>query len=349
MSNRKKVLGICVSGKENGNSSILLNELLKPSREKGYDVEEINIGKLDILPCNGCFACMNPKAAGKCVLKDDLEFIKGKIKEADAIAVASPSYCLSIPSRLQAIMERAANWSINEISNNGKRKYGAAVSVASGTYSLLNTHLSLFLALCKCNTIGQFTMPNAFNKGEVLLYPSKIKHVSKLGETLVESIDKDQYIRYAYREDEENLRCMNCYADTLQIKEDGRIICPVCRMELKRTKKDCYSTGFSRISQEGALIYIKSLKNIAMNKRDSDIETGNRLKAYLNNGVLPDADFSMYTEDQKEPLQWNDEALAALDCWFTKETGNFFKNLIEIRAREKGIHCITKEVFMNLN
>ena len=53
MINSKKILGICVSNRKNGNSSIILNELLRPAREAGHEIEILNLGALNILPCRG--------------------------------------------------------------------------------------------------------------------------------------------------------------------------------------------------------------------------------------------------------------------------------------------------------
>ncbi|MGD8447727.1 MAG: flavodoxin family protein [Bacillota bacterium] len=126
---KKKVLGVCVSNRKNGNSSIILNELLRPAKAAGHEIEILNLGALKILPCKGCFAC---SSSFKCILKDDLELIKAQIETADAIALASPCYYLSAPSPLKAIMDRLASWAINKTANNTPKKYGVAVSVAGG-------------------------------------------------------------------------------------------------------------------------------------------------------------------------------------------------------------------------
>ncbi|NOY08105.1 MAG: flavodoxin family protein, partial [Spirochaetes bacterium] len=72
---RKRILGIKVSGRIKSNTEIILNELLRPAKEKGYDIEIISLIRYNLKHCTGCFGCNNGEL--KCVIKDDLEIIKG--------------------------------------------------------------------------------------------------------------------------------------------------------------------------------------------------------------------------------------------------------------------------------
>jgi multimeric flavodoxin WrbA len=349
MKSNKKVLGICVSGRENGNSSILLKELLKPSKEKGYDIEIVNLGELKILPCTSCSCCVSEQhEVHKCILPDDLELIKGKIAAADAIAISSPSYCLSAPSRLRAILERTATWAISEMAKGNKKKYGAAVSVAGGTYSLLRTPLSLFLGLYHCEIVGQFTIGTAFNKGEVLLVPSKLKKVNKLGKDLAESVEQDRCIKSTSGECEDRLVCTNCYSDTFQIRKDGKFICPVCCMELKQAEEGHHSVGVGRFTHEGARLYGIGIKSNIIRGLSAADEVRKRLRNYVKDGVLPDEDYSTDSglTTAKGTIQWDNEALDICEALAPSDVRKFFQKVIEQQAMAKGIKYITKEVLL---
>lgn len=345
----KKVLGICASGRENGNSSILLKELLKPSKEKGYDIEIVNLGALKISSCTSCFCCVSEQhEVHKCVLTDDLELLKGKIAAADAIAISSPSYCLSAPSKVRAILERTATWAISEMAKGNKKKYAAAVSVAGGTFSLLRTPLSLFLGLYHCEIVGQFTIGTAFNKGEVLLVPSKLKKVTQLGEDLAESIERDRCIKSASGECEDRLVCANCYSDTFQIRKDGKFICPVCCMELKQTKEGAHSVGIGRFTHEGARLYGIGIKSNIIRSLNTADEVRDRLQNYMKNGVLPDEDYSVNSglTAGNDTISWDKEALDICEALAPLDIRKLFQKIIEQQALAKGIKCITKEVLL---
>jgi multimeric flavodoxin WrbA len=84
-----KILGIRASGRTNGNSFIILNELLRPAKERGFEISELNLAALNLKHCTGCFGCNNAEL--KCVIKDDLEQVKEQIAAADGIALVSPA------------------------------------------------------------------------------------------------------------------------------------------------------------------------------------------------------------------------------------------------------------------
>jgi multimeric flavodoxin WrbA len=345
MTNRKKVLGICVSSRKNGNSSIILNELLRPAKEAGYEVEILNLGALKILPCRGCFAC---SSSFKCVLKDDLELIKAQIEMADAIALASPCYYLSAPSPLKAIMDRLASWAINKTANSTPKKYGVAVSVAGGApleFSLQRIYTSLFLGLFNCEITGQLTIGHAFNKGEILLAPSKLRLVSELGQNLLRSMETGHCIKSAVNECEDKLVCPHCLTDAFQIYQDGRLICPVCGGELKRTNGNDTQPGFNRFSVAGALEHRAHIVNNVIGGMLASDEISQRLQAYWESDVLPADDYQvdLNLDDVTGSLNWDNDALDALKTTIPAALAEIIKKVITKKALQNGATRITKE------
>lgn len=355
MINTKKVLGICTSHRKNGNSSIIVNELLRPSKEKGYEVEILYLGTLKIMPCSGCFACNN--AGFKCVLKDDLELVKSKIEEADAIAISSPSYYLSTPSTLKAIMDRTAPWALDRIVNSDKKKYGVSVSVAGGRsdwFTLQRVFSGSFLGLNNCEIVGQYTIDNTAFKGEVLLSPSKLKRVNELGKALVESIEHNKCIKSTVSDCEDKLICQNCLSDVFQITKDGNYICPVCNMELKHSynpfKKEYHSMGLSRFTPAGALAHINHIGGKILNGIELSEEINKRLQEYLDCDMLPDKDFIVENGniDKEDMVKWDNEALEEFNRLVPRAFHGFVKKAVAKKAAQKGIYNITKEVFLQI-
>lgn len=347
MANCKKVLGICASSRKNGNSSIILNELLRPAKEAGHEIEILNLGVLKILPCSGCFGC---SGSYRCVLKDDLELVKAKIETANAIALASPCYYLSAPSPIKAIMDRSAAWAIDKMANSKQKKYGVAVSVAGGApmeFSLQRIFTSLFLGLYNCEIVGQFTIGHAFNKGEVLLTPNKLRSVAELGKNLLQSIEAGHCIKSAINECEDKLVCPNCLADAFQIYRDDRLICPVCGGELKRTNLDDFSSGFNRFSVEGACDHKKHIVNNVIGGMLANDEISQRLQAYWTSDTLPKDDYQIDLDLTRvtDSLDWDQEALNALKTAIPAPLQEIIKKVITKKALQNGVTYITKEVF----
>ncbi len=100
-----KAVGIVGSPRENGNTEILTKHTLKAIEEEGLDTELIRLAGLDIQPCNACMVCRGEEEQ-PCPIDDDLLPIYGKMKEADAIILASPVYFGSATALIKALMER---------------------------------------------------------------------------------------------------------------------------------------------------------------------------------------------------------------------------------------------------
>ncbi len=99
-----KAIGIVGSPRKNGNTEILTGHTLKAIAEEGLDTELIRLAGLDIRPCDACMACRKGKE--QCPIDDDLLPIYAKMKQADAVILASPVYFGSATALLKALMDR---------------------------------------------------------------------------------------------------------------------------------------------------------------------------------------------------------------------------------------------------
>lgn len=101
-----KAVGVVGSPRKNGNTEILTEHTLKAIAEEGLDTELIRLAGLDIRPCNGCGVCWEEEG---CPIDDDLFPLYTRVKEAEAIILASPVYYGSATALLKAFMERIAH------------------------------------------------------------------------------------------------------------------------------------------------------------------------------------------------------------------------------------------------
>jgi multimeric flavodoxin WrbA len=121
-----KAIGIVGSPRAKGNTEIITTHALRAIGEEGIETETIRLSGLDIRPCNACMQC---KKSETCSIDDDLWPVYEKMKEADAILMASPVYYGSATSLLKALMERTGYVA----HHNGRpfeRKVGGALAVA---------------------------------------------------------------------------------------------------------------------------------------------------------------------------------------------------------------------------
>lgn len=69
------------------------------------EVEIINISKMKIEHCLGCFVCWT-KTPGKCIIKDDMEQLIEKYITSDLIIWSFPLYYYGMPSKTKAFLDR---------------------------------------------------------------------------------------------------------------------------------------------------------------------------------------------------------------------------------------------------
>lgn len=99
-----RILAINGSPRKNGNSSILLNELLRGAKEGGASYNRIDSSKLNLEFCRGCLKCNLVK---RCVIKgDDWSNLSNKILKADSLIIASPVYFRSVTASVKKIIDR---------------------------------------------------------------------------------------------------------------------------------------------------------------------------------------------------------------------------------------------------
>ena len=109
---KMKILVITGSPRKNGNSATLADHFIKGAKEAGHEVVRFDAAFKKVHPCIACNSCgMN----GPCVFKDDFEFVREHIVNADCVVFATPMYYFGISAQLKAVIDRfyAINGSIH--------------------------------------------------------------------------------------------------------------------------------------------------------------------------------------------------------------------------------------------
>ena len=99
----KNVLIISASPRKNGNSDILCDRFAEGATESGNKVEMVFLADKNIGYCQGCGVCNNTH---KCVMKDDMAEILGKMVDADVIVLATPVYFYSVDGQMKTFIDR---------------------------------------------------------------------------------------------------------------------------------------------------------------------------------------------------------------------------------------------------
>ena len=87
-----KILVIAGNPKSKGALATLTGEVARGASEAGADVETLRLKDMDIRYCKFCMSCYKDTESeiAPCVLKDDMEGVREKIKEADGYILSCP-------------------------------------------------------------------------------------------------------------------------------------------------------------------------------------------------------------------------------------------------------------------
>lgn len=99
-----KVLGILGSPCKDGNTASLLNAVLDGAREAGAETERMDLVDLTVNPCMECRECDSGKGCRQ--HNDDMTAIYRKIREVDAIVMASPIFFMGVTAQMKAMIDR---------------------------------------------------------------------------------------------------------------------------------------------------------------------------------------------------------------------------------------------------
>ena len=99
----KKVLIVSTSIRNGSNSEILAHEVERGSLEAGNEAEFVSLAGKEIGFCRGCLACQK---TGGCVIRDDMDALIEKVREADALVFATPIYYYEMNGQLKVFLDR---------------------------------------------------------------------------------------------------------------------------------------------------------------------------------------------------------------------------------------------------
>jgi multimeric flavodoxin WrbA len=102
-----KVIAFSGSARKDGNTAILVRHAFAELEKEGIETELVQLAGERIMGCIACYQCWDRKD-GLCAVKDDcINDCIAKMKEADGIILASPTYFADITSEIKALIDRS--------------------------------------------------------------------------------------------------------------------------------------------------------------------------------------------------------------------------------------------------
>lgn len=188
-----KLYGIAGSPRRNGNTELLLRELLRGAKASGLETELVILSELNISPCTSCDSCQK---SGQCVIEDDMQLIYHKLLEVDYVALASPIYFRGVSAQMKAFIDRCqALWSRKYIlkqkltSPDKSMRIGYFISTAgsTGNNKVFEGAIATIKAIFHVLDIeykGNLLFHSIEKKGDIVKHPNGLQMAFEIGKSL---------------------------------------------------------------------------------------------------------------------------------------------------------------------
>lgn len=136
---QKRVLAILGSPHQDGATGTMLNYAVQVAKQRGCQVDFINLYEKNIAYCNGCRLCLK---TGNCVQKDDRNEIAKLLRECDTVILAAPVYWANVPAIVKNMFDRLLGVAMEETKTFPKARL---------------SHKQKYILLTACNTPTPFS------------------------------------------------------------------------------------------------------------------------------------------------------------------------------------------------
>lgn len=99
------VIAILGSPRRNGNSATLAENVILGAKSMGAMVDTFFLHGMKIKPCDACNICHEDINA-ECVINDDMQKLYPKLRQADALIIASPIYWFTVSAQTKLFIDR---------------------------------------------------------------------------------------------------------------------------------------------------------------------------------------------------------------------------------------------------
>lgn len=176
------VLGFVGSPRREGNTEILVDEVLRGAEEAGAKVEKIFLPDMRINPCRACEYCFSN---GHCVQNDDMGVLLEKMRQSRIWVLGTPVYFRGPSTQFKLFLDR---W-FGQDSIVGFQKHKAALVVPLGFEAKYATHLVAMLKdsfeHLKMEYAGALVAPDVWEPGKVKEYPEVLAEAYRVGKRLI--------------------------------------------------------------------------------------------------------------------------------------------------------------------
>lgn len=181
-----RAIAVNGSPRKQGNTHMLLEHVLAPLAEAGWETELVQVGGTGVRGCMACGKCFENQDL-RCVMKKDVfNEVMEKMLAADAIILGSPTYFADVSADLKALIDRSGYVAF---ANGGvfRGKIGAgvvAVRRGGGTHVLDSINHLFLMSQMVVPGSTYWNLGYGLSKGEVKDDAEGLRNMRHLGQMI---------------------------------------------------------------------------------------------------------------------------------------------------------------------
>ncbi|OQY13117.1 MAG: flavodoxin [Desulfobacteraceae bacterium 4572_19] len=199
MTPNKGILGFSGSPRRNGNSDILLKNILEAATQENITCEHYNLTNIQFQGCIGCEKCRKDKICTGLI--DGMSVMYYQIISTQGLVLVSPTHNYNITSWMKAFIDRLycfynfekdhpRSWS-SQLANQNRKAVVAAICEQENEEDMGYTIEAMAkpLEALGYEIVGKLSVFKIFEKGKIKKDPNAIEQASELGKKLAKSLE----------------------------------------------------------------------------------------------------------------------------------------------------------------
>ena len=219
----RRILGIS-AGRILGNTETVLRAALLEAEKVSPDIRTEMICLRDL-------KLSDPLCSEESTSKDDFQWIMEQMKNADAIILGAPAYCLLGPAEMMCLLQKCARLNENSTDTAYKKSPVAAIfSVAGGprhTYLWDAESLLLRSVHPGIHLIERQEFLYISEKAQIVFDEEKMARAREMGRHVADALFDDVPVLLEYQFGRKG-GCPRCGSMNIELHQDGSLCCPVC-------------------------------------------------------------------------------------------------------------------------
>lgn len=195
---QNKVAGFSGSPRKNGNSDLLLKQMVAGAREEEIPAEGWNLSDFQFLGCIGCEKCRKSKICTG--LNDGMSLLYPELQSSKGLVLVSPTHNYNITAWMKAFIDRLycfynfendhpRSWS-SQLSNQNRKAVIVAICEQGSVEDMGFTLEAMRrpLEALGYEIVGELAVFNVFAKGKVREQEQVMNDAYQLGQKLAQSL-----------------------------------------------------------------------------------------------------------------------------------------------------------------